>query len=202
MSTSSTLGEDALESFEPYTGLGTWIPIPMQARFVRLRPMTPADSDLHHEIAASARTGIHSPFRGSTPTDQQVAVAVTDAFVEFVVEVSKSGRAIGIVQAYDYDRLDRTAWLGVLTVARYLRSGMGMEAIGIFLNYLFAVWNMRQVYISSVDFSFATTSRVLGRYFQPVGVFPADTYLAGAHHDRHLAVATHDTWVRARSGQL
>ena len=66
--------------------------------------------------------------------------------LRLMIELKKSGAAIGTIDLYDFDPLHRRSGIGILVDKKYRRQGYGFQTLAIIAEYCFEFLKMKQLY--------------------------------------------------------
>lgn len=146
--------------------------VSLEGRRVRLRPPHPEDftpssvlytlrTDTRNLYLWSRRRTLPSPnaFREEWERDESVRL---------VIENSK-GEVLGFVFAYDF--MDKHCSIGVVIRPDRRTMGYGVEAMALFLRYLFAYYSLVKVYAVVYEFNKLSLSTVKKAGFRLEGTF-------------------------------
>ncbi len=157
-------------------------------RRTSLTPCMQGDLDWIYQLAVHADVGYRWRLRGETPPPDAFARFLwSESFCQFAIRESRSGRPLGLVQAYAGDHVSRHTKVAVLLDPSAQLSGWPMEAIVVFLAYLYTTWPFAKVY-----FEGAATS--LDSFLQS----RSDLFVEEGRLREHVFVRGHyDSWVIA-----
>lgn len=176
--------------------------VPMATRHIRMRPVRPNDLPLLYEMFVREEVLWRWRFNGVVPTFESfVRSFTTGLLVQFVVEPNRSESAppvpLGLVSSYNMDLRGLTTFVAVVTDARKHRSGLGMEAMGLFLNYLFSCWPFRKIYFETVAFNFEQFRSGLEEVFVEEGRLRDHYFLAGRYWDQYICAINREKFYEA-----
>lgn len=119
----------------------------LQRGGVGLYPLTPEDHPFLYQIAVSDRNSLLWRYHGQVPPfDVFVNQLYANAFAQFVVRRPDDGHRLGHVLTYNGDLRNRHAHVGAVMAEEAQASGHGTEALEIFIDYLFAMWDFRGLF--------------------------------------------------------
>ena len=190
----STNGAAALhESLAPATEHMPLMP-KLNGRYVRLRPLTPADHAPLYQIATSDEVNLRWRFRGVIPSFEAFVNAFRPAEVsaQFAVTTPQSAQAQGLVVAYNTDPRSSHTYVGTMLSPKLARSGLGVEATALFAAYLFMTWPFHKLYFEVIDYNLDQFASTLGTLFVEEGVLREHQYYDGKYRDTHILAAYKD----------
>lgn len=121
---------------------------------VRLRPVTIEDSRSLYALSTNPETGFRWRYRGRIPSLEEFTENLhRDVLTQFVVSAPKSHEVIGHVAAYRADFRNGHCYIGAVVRPNLIGSGMGAEGAVLLVDYLFANWNFRKIYLEAVSFN-------------------------------------------------
>jgi RimJ/RimL family protein N-acetyltransferase len=131
--------------------LGTGAP-PLTGRRVRLRPVLPDDHDYLHRLANHPDVAVNWRYRGPSPSPWQFAQDLwTGTLAHFVAERKLNGQRFGYVQAFDASMRNGWTHAAVMLDPTLVRSAWAFEAVPLFLNYVFTMFNVQHVYAAAAQ---------------------------------------------------
>jgi RimJ/RimL family protein N-acetyltransferase len=157
---------------------------PLAGRHVRLRPITPADYDYLYELETNELLTWRWRHRATTPRPEHfVDMLWQSILAQFVIEHRETKQRLGRVLAYEAN--DRNGWCHFAIVAdpSLNRSGWILEAMALFLNYLFRNWNFRKLYAESPEFAFDDIASGAGSAFRIEGRLKDHEWFDGRYWD-------------------
>jgi RimJ/RimL family protein N-acetyltransferase len=123
--------------------------------------------------------------------------------IQFVIAVPDHDEPQGLAVAYRADLHNRTAYLAVVVKPERIHTGMGMEAMILFVNYLLTTWDFRKLYIEAIEYnyrSFATLGE--SGLFTVEGRLKDDHYYAGRYWDQLFLAVYRDDAARFLTSHL
>lgn len=167
----------------------------LDGQFARLRPVNQKDYGFLYDISLSAKNNARWRYRGVTPSpDRFIADLWSGILAQFIIESPDSNKPAGLVVAYNADLGNGTIYLGVLLDNEYHRKVWPLEAIGMFVDYLFQNWTFRKIYVETTEFSaadFASAAKVL---FEEEGRLREHQYFQGRYWDFIYYALTRKRW--------
>jgi RimJ/RimL family protein N-acetyltransferase len=123
-------------------------------RWISLVPVEPRHLDYLYELATHEETGARWRYHGSLPTrDAFIGALWAGVLAQFVVQDRKSGTPLGLVVAYNADHRNGFCYVAGVMAAPASRSGLGVAALDVFVNYLFHTWNFRKLYAEVPEYN-------------------------------------------------
>jgi RimJ/RimL family protein N-acetyltransferase len=170
-------------------------PAPLEGRRVALRPVWPDDHPFLYSLAVMPETGYRWRYRGMVPSYELFVRELTHGILaQFLVVDKKKNQAAGLVVCYSADMRHQYAHIAAIAAPEYLRTGVLLEASGLFVNYLFVTWPFRKLYGEAIDYAVHSYRSGLGRYFQQEGRLINHEYYGGRYWDLHIFALYRDTW--------
>ncbi|CAN5580375.1 hypothetical protein BH20ACT2_BH20ACT2_09520 [soil metagenome] len=171
-------------------------PPSLTGRRVRLRALHQSDFDFLYQLAADEQVGFRWRTRGLTPApDAFLALVWAGVDVQFVIVDQRTERLIGLVSAYGADAHAGHVRLAMMAVPDVMRTGWIIEAAILFIDYLFAVMNLRKIYFDVPGFNYDTSLGRLGKWFRTEGTLKDHNYFGGRHWDQHILALYREDWV-------
>ncbi|MFA1541822.1 GNAT family N-acetyltransferase [Actinomadura monticuli] len=168
--------------------------ITLHGKRVVLRPVEPTDYDFILQLSTSSHITYRWRTRGTTPSPPDFqAMLWRGVLCQFLIERSSDGEPLGLISAYNADFRNQTAYLAILM--RDHRGGAiwTFDGMALFLNYLFANFNLRKIYAETSELSSWTFASGAGRYFEVEGTLREHEYYGGRYWDTYvLAFWRHD----------
>ena len=132
------------------------VPAPtLTGRHVRLRAVFPSDYEYLYALANDDELAWRWRYRGASVSPELFQQHLWHNVIsQFVVETVESSQRIGHVQAFDASERNGFCHFAVLLDPAVSRSGWSLEALLLFLDYLFAVWNFRKLYAEVLEFNY------------------------------------------------
>ncbi len=166
-------------------GPGHVTPPPRSGRFFRLTTLTPPLIDFLYELAVSPEVGFRWRYRGAVPDFEKFERDLwAGILAQFVVESVETGQPVGNVICYNPDLGLGTAYIGAAMLPSHLGSGLAIEPVKTFMNYVFDVWPMRKLYLEVPDFNFTQFASAQSENFRVEGRLRDHDYYQGRHWDR------------------
>jgi RimJ/RimL family protein N-acetyltransferase len=159
----------------------------LTGRHVRLRPVFPGDYEYLYALATHELTGWRWRYRGTSPSPELFQQQLwQNCVAQFIVEHIADGQRVGHVQAFDANDRNGYCHFGVLLDPALERSAWGIEALLLFLDYLFTVFNYRKLYAEIPEFNYDQFASGAGSIFKVEGHLKAHDWHAGRYWDSYL----------------
>lgn len=153
-------------------------------RHVRLRQITGDDYPFLLELQTRPENMVRWRFRGTTPAPEQLLASLWQGVLaQFLVVRVDNGQPVGLVVAYDADLRHRHVHLAMVIAPEHERTGWTLEALVLFINYLFETFAFRKIYFDMVEFNYQRVASGAGRLFHVEGCF--------RDHELHLGRLWH-----------
>jgi RimJ/RimL family protein N-acetyltransferase len=168
---------------------------PLEGRHVQLRPLTPRDYESMQRLEFSTDLAIRWRFRGSTPSPELWAqTAWRTVLAQYVVVTPRQQRAIGLVVAYSANYQDQSAYVAAVGFQSQRRSPVMLLGFGLFLNYVFACWQFRKLYLEVPEYNYGQFASGVGRYFQVEARLRDHFFFGGQYWDQLTLAIYRDAW--------
>lgn len=153
---------------------------------VLLRPVTPEDYPFLYWLTTNPELTFRWRFRGGMPRFERfVETLWNEVLVQFVV-CDPDQQPIGHVVIYAPDLRDGHASAAIIMEPRYLDTGVGMEAMALLLDYAFAGWDFRKIYLEASEITYRSFESGRDRYFEVEGCLKEHLYAHGRHWNQYL----------------
>lgn len=125
----------------------------LRGRWFSLVPLNPNHHAMLYELGFRDQNNFRWRYRGSMPTyatfEQNLFAGVLCQFA--ICPNDRADTFAGLVVAYNANPQDNFCYLAVMTDKRF---GAGsVEAVALFLRYLFRYWPIRKVYVEALEFN-------------------------------------------------
>jgi RimJ/RimL family protein N-acetyltransferase len=169
----------------------------LTGRHVRLRPIMPGDYEYLYLLTTHEKLGWRWRYRGSTPSpelfQQQLWQGVA---AQFVVEHLGDQKPIGFVQAFDPNDRNGHCHFAIVLDPALERTGWALEALLLFLDYLFTIFNFRKLYAEVPEFNYASFASGNERDFKIEGRLREHDWHAGRYWDLFFLAVYREDWER------
>jgi hypothetical protein len=186
------------------------VPVPRLAgRRVRLRPVGPADFAFVATLETHPEVHFRWRHRGTTPSPERLLSSLWDgALVVLLAEHVTAARAaergepgepFALLAAYGADLRNGWCSFGVAAVPE-LPPGPTptLDAVVLFLDYLFALWPLRKVYAEAPGFAFGQYASAVPLLLEREGLLKGHDFYMGRHWDKHILSVSRDDWPARR----
>lgn len=171
-------------------------------RWIRLRPVFAGDTPFLYELATSPNMAFRWRYRGEiVPLEVFTRDLWKEVLVQLVVESRSKKEPIGLVAAYSPDMKNGTVHLGVVLIPGRTRRGIGAEAGGLFVDYLFRTWNFRKLYGYTPGWNLDQFAEGANRAFREEGRLVTHEYYDGRYWDLHIMALYRADWEKAQSSR-
>ncbi|SNQ50638.1 Acetyltransferase, ribosomal protein N-acetylase [Frankia canadensis] len=124
-------------------------------RFLRLLPVLPASTPFLYELAVTPEVGFRWRYRGSVPSYPQFEQELWQGVLtQFLIESIDAGRPIGHAICYNPEFSLGYAYVGAAVRTEYAGSGLAVEALDLFVRYIFDIWPFRKLYFEVPEFNY------------------------------------------------
>jgi RimJ/RimL family protein N-acetyltransferase len=179
------------------------IPIALDGRFVRLRPITRADYSFlwqcrtHPEVMHLWTQGRTIP--GFEQYAQELEAGLGSHFLTLLmIETADEQHPIGFVFAHDYSANDRYAFFNIVLAPPFSHFQWGAEALYLFLDYLFGFFDLRKVCADVFEFNQHQVALLLRNGATQEGRFRGQRYYQGRYHDVIRVGMLQEEWMAGR----
>ncbi|THJ76358.1 phosphopantetheine-binding protein [Candidatus Frankia alpina] len=124
-------------------------------RFLRLMPVLPASTPFLYELAVTPEIGFRWRYRGSVPSYPQFEQELWQGVLtQFLIESIETARPVGHAICYNPEFTLGYAYVGAAISADYTGSGLAVEALDLFVRYIFDIWPFRKLYFEVPEFNY------------------------------------------------
>jgi diamine N-acetyltransferase len=120
---------------------------------IRLRALEPEDLDALYKWendssvwSSGSTTSPYSRYVLKEYISQSHLTIYDRKQLRLMIELQETGKAVGMVDIYDFDLHNRKAGVGILLDAKFQKSGIATEAIKLLANYAFSFLKIHQLY--------------------------------------------------------
>lgn len=190
--TTRDLGASPVEPSQPKND--EWVAPPqVSGVFFRLSPVLPQHTPFLYHLNISPDVGFRWRYRGGVPSyDKFEADLWNGLLAQFVIESIESGEPVGQVICYNPDFGLGHAYVGAALIGRYRASGIAVEPVRLFVQYIFDVWPFHKLYFEIPEFNFQQFSSVAGGALKIEGRLVNHEYYKGRRWDRLILAAYRD----------
>lgn len=115
-----------------------------------------------------------------------------DRHKQFMVQRISDGRFIGTVYSYGFKKVDAYAFATIFMTEEGRRVGYGVEAMALFLEYLFKVQGLYKVYMEVYEYNASSLAVIQTAGFKEEGRFKDQRVRLGQRFDVIRYAAYHD----------
>jgi RimJ/RimL family protein N-acetyltransferase/acyl carrier protein len=207
--TTATAGSDPVTAAAAAAALATGtaptagplaLPPPRFAgRFLRLMPVLPASTPFLYELAVTPEIGFRWRYRGSVPSYPQFEQELWQGVLtQFVIESIETGRPVGHAICYNPEFALGYAYVGAAVSADYTGSGLAVEALDLFVRYVFDIWPFRKLYFEVPEFNYpqfsgADRKKSAGGALELEGRLRRHDFYRGRYWDRLILAVYRDS---------
>ncbi|WP_256788246.1 phosphopantetheine-binding protein [Frankia sp. AvcI1] len=167
-------------------------------RFLRLMPVLPASTPFLYELAVTPDIGFRWRYRGSVPSYPQFEQELWQGVLtQFVIESIETGRPVGHAICYNPEFALGYAYVGAAISADYTGSGLAVEALDLFVRYVFDIWPFRKLYFEVPEFNYpqfagADREKSAGGALELEGRLRRHDFYRGRYWDRLILAVYRD----------
>jgi len=167
----------------------------LRSKNLTYEPVRPADIEAIYELSVEGTNWTRWIFRGGNVSPSDVAARVFQPGVlTQVVARSHSGGAIGAhLIAYEAQRYH--VKVGIVTSGTWQLTGLPVEAMLFFMDFLFGNWPFRKLYIEMMGSEWER-QHSLGRVFEVEGRLSQHDYYNGQFDDLVIGACSRDRFLR------
>jgi len=176
-----------------------WRMAPLVGRRTQLRPVLEDDVRWLYGLAVSPAIRGRWRLGGRTPAPGDFRRALFESStVQFIIESRAHGEAVGLVQAYAIDFRSETAWVAVVLDEEVWSAGWPLEAVLLFLHYMFVRVGSRKLYFDTPNANLERFSSSIGDYLQVEAIYKNHDFRSSEHHDRYVVSLSRGDWPAGR----
>ncbi len=176
---------------------------PRTGRWVSLVPIGPQYMEFLYQLATNEENGFRWLLAGTVPPAEVFQQNLwKGVLAQFVVVVRSSSAPIGIVVAYNAELNHRFAYLGADFAPNVQGIGIAIEAAELFVDYIFATYNLRKLYLEVPEYNLGSMAYGVGGILKEEGVLRGHTYFRGQYWDRHLLALYRDEFLSSHRTPL
>lgn len=163
---------------------GLVIPPPLEGAGLELRPVLSDDTEALYEIAIDPRVSTRIRFRGATPSPVEFAASMFESVLaQFGIFIGQHEDPVGAVLLTSPSFIDGHARLSAFVRHDLIHSGIGFRASLLTINYAFATWPFRKLYLDIPEFNYRDSWNVDGRLMTEEGRLREHSYFEGRFWD-------------------
>lgn len=163
----------------------TVTPPTLRGRWSELTPVEPGFHGFLYELAVNDHSGYRWRFGGTVPTKAQFEGTLWSGVLsQFVVMGDGGATPRGFVVAYNADLHSGVAYLGAIMDPAAQATGLGVEAVALFTNFLFMTWNLRKIYFEVPEYNMEWIVNSVGSILTEEGRLRGHSYYARRWWDK------------------
>ncbi len=168
--------------------------VELETKRIILRPAQHSDLPQIYGLISDPANAYRWRYLGDLPPIEVFSNTVNEnIIVQFAICSKKQpSRVHGILVCYNGDFRNGHAYIGILMGSNWHGIGLGMEAIGLFIRYLFHTWPFRKLYFETTENNFGQFSSGMGRLFEIEGRLKRHVYVDGQYCDLLLCAITRE----------
>jgi RimJ/RimL family protein N-acetyltransferase len=171
------------------------VELKLEGRHVVLQPVRLQDYDMLRSVEFSQHLAPLWRHQGATPSPERWQASLWDGVLAQFIAIDRSQtKAIGIVCLYNVDHRHGHGFLAAAKFEPNRRSPVFLEAVSLFIDYVFGCWNLRKLYLEATEMALAQYGSGVGRFFVEEGRLRAHRYFAGRYWDSHILALYRDSW--------
>lgn len=159
----------------------------LSGALVRLDFVLPGDTPYLYSLAGEYVGTLRWRYRSLPPYHEFERTIWDGVLAQYVIRMVDSNQAIGMAVAYRTNLHSGYAYFAMVVSPDVAGTGVAMEAAAMFIDYLFAGWSFRKLYIEVLDSVYHSSyASGEGRYFHEEACLRAHEYWDGEYHDTYL----------------
>lgn len=161
--------------------------ISFSGRWVTLVKVTTDATRFLYELSTDEAIGPRWRFTGAVPSFEQFQQTLWQGVLsQFVVLENEGKQPIGHVVAYNADLHHGFTYIGESVLEEVSGSGAGIEALLVFIRYVFATYNLRKLYFEVPEYNLSAFSSTVDWLLRREGRLKEHTFYQGRFWDRHI----------------
>jgi len=179
-------GEETLVQAGPAgPGREKFVAPSLRSRHVYLRPLTAQDYPHLQGAEMGTELMFRWRLRGATPSPEQwVQMVWHQVLAQFMVVGQVRNKPLGLVSVYRANFQDGYAYLSAARLEPRKPSPLMTLGVSLFVDYVFACWDFRKLYMEVPEFNLPQFASGLGRYFELEGRLRDHFYFDGRYWDQ------------------
>lgn len=167
-------------------------------RHVSLRGIAPDDHDWLYRQATDPVVGARWRLHGIVPSFEVFAkILFGGAEISFVVIENTRGTRLGMTQLLAYNERHGFAYLSTFFAEDAQQRAWPIEGIALFLRYSFAAFNLRKIYMESLEPEVAQYRSMVGSLFEEEGILRNHERVFNTYFDLHILALYRERWAEA-----
>lgn len=169
----------------------------LRGRHVFLRPLNTDDYQSLRLAELSGERAVRWRYRGATVSPEQWARGLWDGILaQYLVCTRSAGRPLGLVLVYRPNFTDGHAMFAAEAFSSPEPSPLLMFGAALLLDYTFACWNFRKLYLEVSEYNLGQLASGVGRVFAEEGRLREHLWCAGRYWDQVTLALYRDVWAR------
>ena len=167
---------------------------------IYLAPIFQEDHEHIYRASFSAGNAMRWRFHGQVPDQEAFVKSLYEGTLShFVIRRIGDSDFLGCVNAYAADLRSRHCHVGAVLVEEAQQAGLGIEALKVFIRYIFDVWDFMGVYAEVPEYVLSraesATDRITAEIpFELTGKRPRFHYQKGRHWDDLIVYLPVEKW--------
>jgi RimJ/RimL family protein N-acetyltransferase/acyl carrier protein len=168
----------------------------LQGREVRLRAIDQKDYPFLRDLELGHPSSLIRFRHRGVPTSPEnwVQSLWHGVLSQFLVVLAHDERPVGLVTSYGADLRSGRSHVAIIVRPEIEGRGPAMEAMVLYINYLFAVFPLRKLTAEVIDFNWSQFAAGEGRMFVTEGVLKEHEFHDGRYWDVHLLAIFREAW--------
>jgi hypothetical protein len=173
----------------------TWEAPSLEGRHVYLRAVTQRDYPLLRMLETSSDLAPRWRFRGATPSPESWAQSIwAGMLAQFLIVGRRDDEPLGIVGIHNANPQSGFAYLQAARFDLSKHSPAVMLGLALFLEYAFACWNLRKLYMEVPEYNLPQIGRALRRLVTIEGQLKGHSVIDGRAWDEYILAIYRDAW--------
>ena len=165
----------------------------LHGKKVRLRALEPEDLDFLYTIENDTNfwkvSNTQVPFSRFL-LKQYIENSHQDIYeakqLRLIIEEIKTGKAIGMIDLFDFNPQHHRAGIGILVDKKYQKVGFASDALSILIPYCFKVLNLHQIFANIIPDNHQSIALFSGFNFNKIGEKKDWLFINGAFKDEFI----------------
>jgi RimJ/RimL family protein N-acetyltransferase len=169
---------------------------------VNLRACKQTDMQALYEMVLNDEVARRWRYNGAQPSYETFASTFTNGVLtQYTVGLNSIASVAGLVTAYNPDLRNRFCYVSAYCDATLIGTGVGFEAIVLFISHIFQTWDFVKIYAEVAEYNYDSWSSGEGSVFQVEGRLKNHLYQADRRWDQ-LVLAVYPDQARSAVAQL
>jgi len=167
---------------------------------VFLRPVGQADYDYLFRLATKPESLWSWRYRGAPPSPESFASTLWQGVnVQFVICGKADGHPVGAVALYNTDFRNGVGFLSLIFDSSARHTAWAFEGSTLFLDHVFTSWNLRKIYLETLEFAYRRFASGADRLFTVEGCLRDYEFHDGQYWHKYILAIDRERWVAASS---